>query len=110
MQGNKFQYIIVLITCSSKKEATKIKDVLLTEKKAACINVFPPKVNSFFWWQGKIDSCSEVLLVVKTRRDVFKDVVSLVKKNHKYEVPEIIALPIINGNKDYLKWIDETVK
>ncbi len=109
MKSNKGQYIIILITCSSKKEATKIKDVLLNEKKVACINIIP-QVDSFFWWQGKIDSCSEVLLLLKTRNNVFNDIVNVVKKNHKYEVPEIIALPIIDGNKDYLKWIKQTVE
>ena len=109
MKTKEAQYIVILITCSSEKEAQKIKDVLLKAKKVACINIVP-RVDSFFWWQGKIDSCREVLLIAKTRKDVFTDVIKLVKKNHQYEVPEIIALPIIDGNKDYLNWIDETVK
>ncbi|MFH1239489.1 MAG: divalent-cation tolerance protein CutA [bacterium] len=109
MRNKKAQYIVVLITCPSQKEAIKIKDVLLKAKKAACINIIP-RVDSFFWWKGKIDSCQEVLLIAKTRKDVFRKVVKLVKKNHKYTVPEIIALPIIAGNKDYLDWINKTVK
>ena len=101
--------IVVLITCSSGKEANKVKDILLKNKKAACINM-APKVDSYFWWEGKIDSCQEVLLFVKTRKNVFKEIVKLVKKVHKYTVPEIIALPIIDGNKDYLDWISDSVR
>ncbi len=101
-------YVIVMITCSSRKEALKIKKVLLEERKVACINIIP-KVESFFWWKGKIDSCSEVLMLAKTRRNVFKEIVTLAKKIHKYEVPEIIALPIVGGNKKYLKWISESL-
>lgn len=109
MKTKNLQYIVVLITCSSEKEARKIKDVLLKTKKVACINMVP-RINSFFWWKGKIDSCPEVLLIIKTRKDVFKDIVNLVKKHHQYTVPEIIALPIIDGNEDYLDWITKTVK
>ncbi len=101
--------IIVMITCFSKREALKIKKTLLKERKVACVNIIP-KVDSFFWWKGKIDSAHEVLLLAKTKKNLFKKIVTLVKKIHKYEVPEIIALPIVEGNKDYLKWIGETVK
>ena len=102
-------YIIVMITCSSTREAGRIKKVLLEERKVACVNIIPA-VDSFFWWKGKIDSCPEVLLLVKTKKSLFKEIVTLVKKIHKYEVPEIIALPIIDGNRDYLKWIGESVR
>ena len=101
--------IIVMITCSSMKEAEKIKKRLLEERRVACINIIPG-INSFFWWKGKIDSCSEVLLLAKTKKKEFAKIVALVKKIHKYEVPEIIALPIIDGDKPYLKWIEETVE
>ncbi len=98
-------YLLIMITCSSRREALKIKKVLLEQRKVACINIIP-KVESFFWWEGKIDSAPEVLILAKTRSAVFKEIVALVKKIHKYEVPEIIALPIIGGNKDYLKWLN----
>jgi len=101
-------YTLVMITCSSRKEALKIKKVLLERRKVACINIIP-KVESFFWWKDKIDSCPEVLLLAKTERSNLEKIVALVKKIHKYEVPEIIALPIIGGNKEYLKWINESL-
>jgi len=101
-------YIMVMITCPSKREALKIKKVLLEERKVACINIIP-KVESFFWWKGKIDSCLEVLILAKTKSNNLEEIITLVKKIHKYEVPEIIALPIIGGNKEYLKWISESL-
>lgn len=101
-------YVLVMITCSSRREALKIKKVLLEERKVACINIIP-KVESFFWWKGKIDSCLEVLILAKTKSNNLEEIVTLVKKIHRYEVPEIIASPIIGGNKEYLKWISESL-
>lgn len=100
--------IVVMITCSSKREANKIKKVLLEERKVACVNLIPG-VDSFFWWKGKIDSSLEVLLLAKTKKKMLKEIITLVKRIHSYEVPEIIALPIIGGNKNYLKWIEREV-
>jgi len=104
----KNDYAVIMITCSSEQEAGKIKKALLEKRKVACVNIVS-RVNSFFWWEGKIDSCPEVLLLAKTKIKAFKEIVKLVKKIHKYEVPEIIALPIVEGNKDYLNWIKKTV-
>lgn len=100
--------IVVMITCSSEEEAEKIKGELLGRKKVACVNVVTG-VNSFFWWKNKIDSSHEILLLAKTKKRMFKEVVTLVKKVHKYEVPEIVGLPIVCGNEDYLKWIGDSV-
>jgi periplasmic divalent cation tolerance protein len=97
--------IIALITTSSEEEAHKIAELLVKEKKAACVNAVPG-VESLFWWEGKIESARETLLLVKTKASLFPEIVELVKRAHSYEVPEIIALPIIAGNEDYLKWLD----
>jgi len=99
--------IIVLITTSSQEEAHEIAKSLVNHKKAACVNIVP-RVNSLFWWQGKLESARESLLLVKTRASLFPEVAELVKRIHSYEVPEIIALPIIAGSEDYLKWLDNT--
>jgi periplasmic divalent cation tolerance protein len=99
------QFVIVFITVDSQETAHKITDALLKERKAACVNIIP-KVESHYWWQGKIESADELLLIVKTRAELVDDVVTLVKKIHPYTVPEIIALPITGGNEDYLKWVD----
>jgi periplasmic divalent cation tolerance protein len=102
-------YVVVFITTSSETEARQISDALLTPRKAACVNIIPT-VNSSFWWQGKLESAAESLLMVKTKASLVDEVVALVKENHSYTVPEIIALPIIGGNPDYLEWIEKAVK
>lgn len=99
------EHIAVLITAADEEEARLISRVLLKQRKAACANIIPG-VNSLFWWQEKIDSARESLLVIKTRSALLDEVIQLVKEIHSYDVPEIIALPIIGGNRDYLEWID----
>lgn len=102
-------YLVVFITTATAVEAHRIAHILLGTRKAACVNIIP-QVHSRFWWQGKIDSADEALLIVKTRASLLDEVIRLVKENHSYEVPEVIALPIVAGNEDYLKWIDEEVR
>lgn len=102
-------FIIIFVTASNSQEAEKVADILLAERKAACVNILSG-VNSKFWWKGKIDSAEENLLIIKTRKSLFNEVVSRVKAVHSYEVPEIIAMPIISGNNEYLHWIKDEVK
>lgn len=97
--------VVVLITTGSEEEAHKIAESLVNGKKAACVNIVP-RVDSLFRWEGKIDSARESLLLVKTKASLFPEIISLVKEIHSYEVPEIIALPIIGGSEDYLEWLD----
>jgi periplasmic divalent cation tolerance protein len=99
-------YLVVFVTTSGYEEARKIADALVSQRKAACVNIIP-RVNSLFRWKGKIEEAEESLLVIKTRAKLFPGVLSTVKSIHSYEVPEIIALPIIEGNPDYLQWINE---
>ena len=101
-----YQCIVVFITVDSQENAQKIANKLLTERKAACINIIP-KVESQYWWQGKLESAGELLLIVKTRGELLGELVKIVKEIHPYSVPEIIALPIIGSNKDYLQWIEK---
>jgi len=96
--------VVVLIT-ATEEEAHGLTDLLLRQRKAACVNILS-KVHSRYWWQGKIESDNESLLIVKTKASLLDQLISLVKENHSYEVPEIIALPIVGGNQDYLNWID----
>lgn len=103
------RHIVIFITASSDKEAKKIADLLLSRRKAACINIISG-VDSSFWWKGKVDVARESLLIIKTKASALSQVIELVKTMHSYEVPEIIAIPIIDGNADYLSWIDAEVK
>jgi len=102
-------YLVVFITAATAEEAGRIADILVSERKAACVNIVSG-LHSRFWWQGKIDSADEALLIVKTKAGLLDELIGLVKQNHSYEVPEVIALPIVGGNQDYLKWIGEEVR
>jgi len=101
--------VVVFVTVSNSEEAEKITSTLLEKRKAACVNVIPA-VFSRFWWQGRIDSADESLLIIKTKASVVEDVIRLVKANHSYSTPEIIALPIVEGDDDYLTWVDGEVR
>ena len=105
----KLDYCLAIITCPSKKEAAKVKDLLLDNRLVACVNIIKG-VNSFFWWQGKTEAASEIMLLAKTTRAKFKKIIACVTEIHPYDVPEIIAIPIIDGNKPYLDWIDDSLK
>ncbi|OGN95112.1 MAG: cytochrome C biogenesis protein CcdA [Chloroflexi bacterium RBG_13_50_10] len=101
--------VVVFVAVGSEAEARKVADLLLTNRKAACVNIVP-KVDSSFWWQGKLDAAQESLLIIKTKASLLPEIIDLVKAAHSYTVPEIIALPIVGGNEDYLKWIDSEVQ
>lgn len=100
-------HIVVLITAKDAKEANDIVTRLIDDKLIACANIVRD-VRSIFRWEGKVDAADEVLLVLKTKKKCFAQLVETVKSVHSYDVPEIIALPIIDGNADYLKWIEES--
>lgn len=101
-----FVPVVILITASMDEEAQEIANRLLTQRKAACVNIIP-KVRSLFWWKGELDSADEAVLIVKTKASLVDEIVSLVKEAHSYEVPEVIALPLIGGNRDYLNWMSD---
>lgn len=107
MKKQSFNYIVILVTAKDKKEASKIAQGLLDAKLIACANILDG-VQSLFWWQSKIDSSKEVLVILKTKSSLFKKIEVMVKSLHSYQTPEIIALPIIQGSKDYLSWIDSS--
>jgi len=101
-------YIVVFVTVEKKQEAEKIARRLVEKKLAACVNV-DQGVNSFFRWQGRVQNCREYLLVIKTKKSLFPRLEKEIKSCHSYSVPEIIALPIVAGEKKYLAWINESV-
>jgi periplasmic divalent cation tolerance protein len=103
---NKLEHVVVFITAATADEAQSISNILVSHRKAACVNIVP-RVHSMFWWQGKIEYGDEALLIAKTKATLLEELIELVKQNHSYDVPEIIALPIIGGNRDYLQWLDE---
>jgi len=101
--------IVIFVTASGKEEAEKIAKALVEEKLAACVNIINA-VESLFWWENKVDRVSEALLIIKSSDEKFAEISQTVKSLHSYEVPEIIALPITNGYKPYLDWINESIR
>ena len=99
-------HIVVFTTAGSKEEANKLSRGLVEEKLAYCVNTVP-SIQSTYFWEGKLCVDEELLLVIKTQERKFTAVESWVRKNHSYEIPELIALPIVKGSADYLKCIDD---
>ena len=101
--------IVVLVTVGSKEEAEKISRQLLEDKLIACANIIGP-VTSHFRWLGKIDCSEEFLILLKSRMNLFEALSEKVKALHSYEVPEILALPVLVGSMDYMSWFDDSLK
>jgi periplasmic divalent cation tolerance protein len=98
--------IVVFITTGGEEEAARVSDALLQGRLVACVNRVSG-VRSEFWWRGSRDSAGECLLIAKTRRELWPRVLEAVRAVHSYEVFEAIALPIVESNPDYLRWIEE---
>jgi periplasmic divalent cation tolerance protein len=107
--NNSWEYIVVLITTTDIDEAKRIADLVIRHKLAACVNIIDT-VESLFWWKGEVTHEKESLLIIKTMKYCLDDLITEVKKIHKYTVPEIIALPIVLGEINYLNWIKDSVK
>ena len=105
---SRMDYIIIFSTFPDSDTARTVSQKLLETKVVACASIIE-NIVSHFWWQGAIDNAREVLLIAKTEKSYFDRVESLIKNNHSYEVPEIIALPIVAGHAPYLDWISQSV-
>jgi len=101
-------YSVVLCT-ASVKEAERIARTLVEGKLSACVNI-TPEVNSYFRWEGKVIKQREAVLIIKMETRKVEEVIKRIKELHSYQVPEIIALPIIAGSEEYLTWIKESLK
>jgi periplasmic divalent cation tolerance protein len=101
--------IVIVSTCSTEEEAERLARMLVERRLAACVNVVP-QVRSFYRWQGAIESAGEFLLLIKSSRERFDELRAVLAAEHSYEVPEIIALPVIAGSDDYLAWIDTSLE
>ena len=96
--------IVILSTCATEEEAERLARALLDARLAACINVIP-RVRSFYRWKGALESAGECLLLIKSSRLLFAPLKAALEKLHSYEVPEIIALPVVEGAENYLNWM-----
>lgn len=102
------KYVTVFVTCAHYDEASAIAQTLVGEKLVACVNILL-HTESIYWWQGKVEKASEILMIAKTSARKIPQVIKRVKELHSYTVPEIIALPIVRGDRNYLKWIDQSI-
>jgi len=101
--------IVIFVTVGNSNDAAVLAKSLVEKRLAACVNLLPG-VASWYWWEGKVTEDQEVLLMMKTSRDKFAALEKEVLRLHSYAVPEVIALQIVEGSKNYLNWIEESVK
>ena len=101
--------IVIFVTVGNSNDAAVLAKSLVEKRLAACVNLLPG-VASWYWWEGKVTEDQEVLLMMKTSRDKFAAIEKEVLRLHSYAVPEVIALQIVEGSKNYLNWIEESVK
>ncbi|MCX7820482.1 MAG: divalent-cation tolerance protein CutA [Brevinematales bacterium] len=102
------KYVILVSTTNKKEEAEKIVNECLKNKLAACAQIFEIKSN--YWWQGEIENSVEYRFEFKTTKKKSKELIKFIKSIHSYQVPEVITIPIINGEKNYLNWIENSLK
>ena len=101
--------IVVLNTCATREEAERIARRLVELRLAACVNLIGG-VRSVYHWQGKVDESEEVLLVIKSNRGLFPQLREALAREHSYEVPEVVALPVVDGSEAYLAWMDRELQ
>ncbi len=101
--------IVVLSTCGSEEEAERVARALVEARVAACVNVLP-RGRSFYRWQGALEVAAEHVLVIKSSRERFAELRTVLAHAHSYEVPEILALPIVDGSAEYLSWLEQNLE
>jgi periplasmic divalent cation tolerance protein len=101
--------LLVYMTAATNSEALAIANELLTQNLAACVNIID-QMHSIYKWDGELHYDKEVVLIAKTAETRFQELVEIVKTNHSYECPCIVALPIVDGNSDFMDWIIKTVR
>jgi periplasmic divalent cation tolerance protein len=104
------KYRVVLVTCGTLEESRKIARAMVERHLAACVNIVTHAVESFYMWEGKLESGSEYLLVMKTSEERVEALKTELLEMHSYDTPEFVVLPIVTGSEEYLKWIEESLK
>jgi periplasmic divalent cation tolerance protein len=102
-------YIVVHVAVKDIEEGRKIAKSIVKRRLATCVNIIP-EVESYFWWKDKLETVNEAMLIIKSKESLLPELTKSIKKLHSYSIPEIIALPITGGSRDYLEWLDsETI-
>jgi periplasmic divalent cation tolerance protein len=103
------EYIIILTTVPDEQEGRKMARLLVQDHLAACVTLSPASL-SIYRWEGAITEEKEHILIIKTRRDLFPQIEKKIDENHPYDIPEIIAFPVVEGSRNYLDWVEEETK
>ncbi len=104
----KEQYLLILNTCPDKETALRVANTLMNKRLAACVNIIPG-LTSVYHWKGQVESSEEHLLLIKSTQAAYPEVESTICQAHPYELPEVIAVPLMAGLDSYLSWIDDNV-
>lgn len=103
------EYIQIMTTVAQKEDAKALAEAVLESRLGACVQIVGP-ITSMYWWEDDIDKSSEYLCIIKSRQDKYHKLEQAIRAVHSYDVPEILAVPVIAGGKDYLKWLDNELK
>jgi periplasmic divalent cation tolerance protein len=105
----KEEYVQIVSTTETKKNAEKITQTLVDKRLAGCAQIIGP-ITSIYRWKGKVEKANEWLCLIKTKKELYISVENAIKQLHKYETPEIIVTPVTTGSKEYLKWLNNELK
>ena len=105
----KEEYIQVFTTTEKKEDAEKISKALVEKRLAGCIQVVGPIISTY-WWKDNVETAEEWLCIIKSKKDIFNELEKSIKEIHPYEVPEIIAMPVVAGSDDYLLWLSKELR
>jgi len=103
------EMVFAYITTKDKAEARRIGRGLIEKKLAACVNILDG-MESYYWWEGKIDESQEAVLIAKTEKRLIEALIETVKTTHSYSVPCVLAIPVVAGNPDYIRWLGENLR
>ena len=103
------EYIQLFTTTEKQNDADAISKEIVEKRLAACVQVVGP-IKSTYWWKEEIEQAEEWLCIVKSRRDLYEELEKAIKRIHPYEVPEIVAVPIVSGSQSYLEWLEQVIK
>ncbi|HID19639.1 MAG TPA: divalent-cation tolerance protein CutA [Methanophagales archaeon] len=103
------EYVQVITTIEKREDAEKIANALVEKRLAACVQILGPIVSTY-WWKGNIERADEWLCIIKSKKDLYDVLEKSIKEIHPYETPEIFALSVVAGSKDYLKWLRREVQ
>jgi len=103
------EYIQVVTAIEKRENAEKIAKALVEKRLAACVQILGPIVSTY-WWKGTIERAEEWLCIIKSKKKLYEELEKSIKEIHPYETPEIFALPVVAGSKEYMKWLSNEVK